>query len=236
MNDVGLKLPIELPFSINKTENGNIEVNIVNGFSLPVSIPFSLNTTEEVTPGLTTVQGFSLPFSIPFSLSTIEETTSDGRIKKSNKVHVKEKAWKFKGLIFQETIVTKMTKSLVLKETTKSRILVNVYLIDRNNIRIEWYGGNVPELQVMRKLSVDDKYDVVGDPIPWDQGYTNVNISDDSYNIYLKSTGDEGESGIINIGDNFYTEIKNALTIALNRKLYYIKVNFESAFKIKVDF
>lgn len=239
-DSAGLKLPFTIPFNLSQNEEtGEVTVTVVKGFTLPFTIPFSLNTVKTESSSGGGTPGFTMPFTIPFVLGNGEAgggTSSGGKIKKSNKVAVYEKAWYFTGIIFEENVVAKLNSSLVLQEDIKSRILLNVYLIDRNHIKLEWYGGEVNELQVYKKLQIDDKYEKDGDPIPWENGSTIINISDDAYDIVLKSPKGEGESGVINMGDTFYVQVQNALNIALNRKIYYINVDFKNKFEIKVDF
>lgn len=239
INQAGIRLPFVIPFSLTINEEGTIIVSEEAGLSLPFVIPFSLTTINKTSETTTRESGFSIPFSLPFGCTT-ETTTSGGSTKqtitKYSKYRITEEAWDFTGIIFDEYIVGQMKSQLLLIEEIKSRILVNVILLDRNNIRLEWYGGNVPAVNVFKKLSIDETYKLDNnEPVPWEEGGVNVAISDDSYDIILKSPNGEGESGSIALGETFYMQVKSLLGIALNRKIHYINIDMKSKFNIKVN-
>ena len=92
-----------------------------------------------------------------------------------------------------------MKTQVLLLEEVKGRILVDLILVDKNHIKLKWYGSEVETIQVFKKLDIDEKYEADGDPIPWEVGSTTIAVSDSSYNIILKGPYGSGESGIINL-------------------------------------
>lgn len=233
----GLSFPIGIPFSISKTDNS---VTITStGFKFPLSVPFTLSEKQEaVKPPVSFSPGISLPFSIPMSLSTgnIEEEGSNGRKKIIKKYNVTEKAWVFQGVVFEENVVSLMKTQVLLLEEVKGRILVDLILVDKNHIKLKWYGSEVETIQVFKKLDIDEKYEADGDPIPWEVGSTTIAVSDSSYNIILKGPYGSGESGIINLADTSADAIINDLKIALNEKTYFLTADFKETYVLNINF
>ena len=218
----GLSFPIGIPFSISKTDNS---VTITStGFKFPLSVPFTLSEKQEaVKPP------------VSFSTGNIEEG-SNGRKKIIKKYNVTEKAWVFQGVVFEENVVSLMKTQVLLLEEVKGRILVDLILIDKNHIKLKWYGSEVETIQVFKKLDIDEKYETDGDPIPWEIGSTTIAVSDSSYNIILKGPYGSGESGVINLADTSADAIINDLKIALNEKTYFLTADFKETYVLNINF
>lgn len=229
----GLSLPLDIPFSFSKIDNELVISS--EGFKFPLSLPFSLSEKKQsVTPSKTS--GLSLPLSLPFALSTAEEEIVNGRKKVTKRYNVTEKAWVFQGIVFDENVVSLMSSQVLLLEEVKGRILVDLMLVDKNHIKLKWYGSPVETVQVFKKLDIDDKYESDGDPIPWDVGETTITISDSSYNVVLKGPNGSGESGVIDILDTGADMVKHDLKIALNEKTYFLTVDFKQTYSLNINF
>lgn len=233
----GLTFPLNVPFSLHKN-NDSITISS-NGFKFPLSLPFTLSESKVIdTPSTNKKGGLSLPFCVPFSLSINEESEegSNGRRKITTRYNVSEKAWVFQGIVFDENVIAHMKSQVLLLEEVKGRILVDMVLVDKNHIKLKWYGSKVETVQVFKKLDIDEKYEADGDPVAWDVGETTITVSDSSYNIILKGPSGSGESGVINLSDTNSDVVKHDLKIALNEKTYFLTVDFKETHKLNINF
>lgn len=234
----GLSFPLNTPFSISKDNEDNNVISLA-GFSFPLNLPITLDRKEEAINKPTNVEaGLCLPFSFPLTLSTEanDDITENGRRKITKKYNVTEKAWVFQGIVFDENVISLMSSQVLLLEEVKGRILVDLMLVDKNHIKLKWYGSEVETIQVYKKLDIDDKYVADGDPISWEKGETIITVSDSSYNIILKGPSGSGESGVINLSDTNSDSVVNKLNIALNEKTYFLTADFKETYKININF
>lgn len=217
--------------------NNEKDSKIVSGTSLPLSVPFSLSIKEK---NKSKSAGLSLPFSLPYSLSFSSENDQDvpdnNRTKINKKITMTEQAWVFQGIIFDEYVIDKMKKDLTFIEEVKSRILTEVSLVDRNHLRINWFGNELETVKVYKKLDIDEQYETDDVEIPWSEGGTTIALGDGSYNILIDTPNKSGISGVINIADTNYNKVKSDLQIALNEKTHYLNVDLKQTFKITIDF
>lgn len=233
-NEQDINFSMELPIRLNINSKEN-SINI-NGISVPLSVPFSLSIRQDLqNNNKVAAKGISLPFSLPFTLST-PSANSNGRKKITKKIPTSEQAWVFQGIVFDEYIIAKMNKNVAMIEEVKSRILTDVTLVDRNHLKIKWYGNAVKAVQVFSKLDIDSQYETDGVAIPWEEGEVTIPIGDGSYNILLDTPDGSGISGVINISDTNYNKVKSDFKIALNEKTYYLNTDFKQTFNIKIDF
>lgn len=222
--------PLELPITLEiSSDNNSITLN---GVSIPLSIPFSLSIGEHSS--ISSSKGFSLPFSLPYSLGKHE--TSNGRTRINKKIITTEQAWVFQGIVFDEYVIAKMNKNVTFVEEVKSRILTEVTLVDRNHLKINWFGNELETVKIYKKLDIDDKYETDDKEIPWRDKEVILTLGDGSYNIYIDTPNKSGISDIINILDTNYNKVKSDLKIALNEKTHYLNVDFKQTFNIKIDF
>lgn len=232
-NNKNINFSMELPIKLNINSKED-SINI-NGVCIPLSTPFSLSIRQELNDNKVRAKGFSLPFSLPFTLSPPAEG-SVGRRKITKKVTTSEQAWVFQGIVFDEYIIAKMNKSVTMIEEVKSRILTDITLIDKNHVKIKWYGNPVDAVQVFTKLDIDSDYNTDGVVIPWEEGEVTIPIGDGSYNILLDTPNNSGISGVINISDTNFNKVKSDFKIVLNEKTYYLNTNFKQTFNINIDF
>lgn len=178
--------------------------------------------------------GYSLPHTLPYSIEG--DSNSTNPVPQRAIATMTEKSWDFLGIILEETIVAEMHFNIMLVETVLARILAKALMVDRNSIRIEWYAGNVATVQVLKKYDIDNEYQKVGEPIPWDEGGVTVTIDDAAYHLKLVGNDRSGESGVIEIADTKYSQIKTQLELNLNEKLHYVNIEFVDEFTIPIDF
>ena len=146
-----------------------------------------------------------------------------------------EEAWDFKGIILEETIVDYKSASFIVYEDVRSRILTDIYMIDKNHVGVTWYGQPVDNVMILRKSQLDDTYDVI-DTVPWDAGEYIVEVSEDATNIKVEGAGQTGESSTIALEDGFNTEVKTDFDIAINLKVHYLDTSRDSVFRLKVNY
>lgn len=213
------------------------EIVLAKGLVFPLEVPFSLSKKDN---NITiTSSGFSFPLNLPFTLSSSnanEEVGPNGRKKVTKKYNVTEKAWVFQGVVFDENVISLMKAQVLLLEEVKGRILVDLILVDKNHVKLKWYGSEVKTVQVFKKLDIDEKYEADGNPIPWEKGETTITVSDSSYNIILKGPSGSGESGIIDLSETNSDAVKHDLKIALNEKSYFLTADFKATHKLNINF
>lgn len=240
-------IPVSLPVSFtDKRTEGTI--------ILPVTLPMKFYSSA-VTKGKV-----KLPITLPMKFSDgssvnrkkinlpLSETPLEGTFKNSIKLPlietasinsikmpVKETAWHFKGLIIEENVVGKMNSSLTLLEEIRSRILTETEILDRNTVKVKWYGDEVPKLEVMKKIAGDEKYESIG-IYEWSDGEAVFKIDNNEHNIQLIGLNGTGESAVVEIGEGEVVDINTQLNILLNEKIYNINVNCASKYKIYVDY
>lgn len=228
----GLTIPLGVPCILSKKDN-TITIES-KGLKLPLSMPFTLSEKSNVSS--TKKAGLSFPMSLPFSLDSIEQVGSNERRTITKTYNVTEKAWVFQGIVFDENVISLMKSQVLLLEEVKGRILADLILIDKNHIKLKWYGSKVDTVQVFKKLDIDEKYEADGEPIPWEKGEVIVTVSDSSYNIILKGPNGSGESGVIDIAETSSDTVKHDLKIALNEKTHFLTANFKETHKLNINF
>ena len=227
-SDKNSKLPITLEIS---SDDDSITIN---GMKKSRSVPFSLLIEKRSSDSSS--NGLSLPFSLPYSLDKQQGTEENNRTKISKKILTTEQAWVFQGIVFDEYVISKMNKELTFIEEIKSRILTEVTLVDRNHLKINWFGNELETVKIYKKLDIDDEYETDGKEIPWSDKEVILTLGDGSYNILIDTPNKSGISGVINISDTNYNKVKSDLKIALNEKTHYLSVDFKQKFNIKIDF
>lgn len=256
MSKIGIILPLKLPSKVglNGKENNNNESNIITkasgGTCLPIKLPVAIGLSNKQDVTVTkTSSGISLPIKIPVSIGQCVTGTEVLSTKSPLKISIKEEAmsiselvfsiseeaWDFKGIILEETIVDYKSASFIIYEDVRSRILTDIYMIDKNHVGVKWYGQPVDKVMILRKSQLDDTYDII-DTVPWDVGEYIVEVSEDSTNIKVEGVGQTGESSTIALEDGFNTEVKTDFDIAINLKVHYLDTSRDSVFRLKVNY
>lgn len=244
---MGVTLPLRIPFVMSSSGTGK------NGVTLPVTLPvtFSAEMGEE--------NRVALPITLPMTFNTSKITrivicvpttitaefanlhqelkvplTEQARAK-GIKVPLKEFTMDFKGLIVEETIVDKMRKDITLLEDIRSRILFDVELIDRNHVKVSWYGEAVPTVEVRHKMEVDENWTSVG-VYNWNDESAEFALDNNEHQIMLIGGNSTGESGTGVVGETLYIRIDPTIGVLVNEKVYNVNINFTSEHHITVNY
>lgn len=153
----------------------------------------------------------------------------------SARLPIRETAWNFKGIVIEENVVGKMSRPLTLIEEVRSRILADVEILNRNTVKVKWYGDEVPEVEVTKKIAVDEEYESVG-VYKWNDGEAIFEIDNNEYHIKLVGTRGTGESSVIEIGEGVNIDIETQLNILLNEKTYNVYIDNPSQYKVYVNY
>lgn len=223
---MSVKLPVELPFNIEKS----------GGVNIPLTLPFVFG---DVLDGK-----ISLPITLPFKFGELNDEIKTLKIPtkeyveeegtKTFKIPVIEQSWHFFGLIIDENVIEKMSHNLTIIEDVRSRILTNVKLINRNTVRVEWFGDSVPKVGVYKKMVVDDKFELIK-VCEWEDEYLDVSLDNSEYEILLQGLNGTGESGIVSVGETNYLDVKSNINVAINEKIYSFDIDFASEYKININ-
>lgn len=262
MSKIGIILPLKPPSNVglngkedNNNNNGgnngdNIITKVSGGTCLPIKLPVAIGLSNKQNATITkTSSGISLPIKTPISIGGCVTGTDVLSTKSPLKISVKEEAiainevvfsiseeaWDFKGIILEETIVDYKSASFIIYEDVRSRILTDIYMIDKNHVVVKWYGQPVDKVMILKKSQLDDTYDIV-DTVPWEVGEYIVEVSEDATNIKVEGAGQTGESSTIALEDGFNTEVKTDFDIAINLKVHYLDTSRDSVFRLKVNY
>ena len=240
----GVELPTLLPIALGSLNNGGVE--------LPVTLPFTFGSSKATV---------ELPLALPFTfeqqgeveverkeiLLNVKEECRYVVTNNSMKVPVKEQAYgksvkipitetalTFEGFVMEENVVTTMQSNLPLIDEVRNRILVDVSMLDRNTLMLEWYGEKVEKFDIYIRAIVDDEYQYYSTHT-WDEKTATISIDDNAYYIQLVGHDGSGESFVVEVDVNTPLAIKSDVTISLNEKIYDIDVDYTSAYRFEVS-
>lgn len=224
----GVTLPITLPltFPLGRENEGYL-------VKLPVTLPMSFTPMEHVrwvikVPESVTVEFANIHNELKIPLK--EEARPLGI-----KVPLKEFTMDFKGLIIEENVVATMHKDITILEDIRSRIMFDVELVNRNLVRISWYGEEVPTIEVCHKMEVDEEWTSVG-TYGWKDYPVEFTIDNNERQIKLFGGGNTGESGICTIGETMYIHIIPEVGVLVNEKIYNVGIDFKRTFRTDVNY
>ena len=229
VNDgVGIRLPITLPMTLSAQE-----VELMYKITLPIKLPMFFEPMER--------EYFhnKVPVSISVEYANIRNTFKVPMVEETQALGVKvpltEYVWDFYGLVIEEQVLGNFSKTLTLLEEVRSRILFDVELLERNKIRIKWYGEAVPGVQIYRKMEVDEEWTYVGD-YAWEDSEATIDLDNNEQLIKVIGINDSGESGETTIGESNYTRIDTVVEILLNRKVYMFNIDFTGKHTFNINF
>lgn len=224
----GVTLPITLPltFPLGRENEGYL-------VKLPVTLPMSFTPMEHVrwvikVPESVTVEFANIHNELKIPLK--EEARPLGI-----KVPLKEFTMDFKGLIIEENVVATMHKDITILEDIRSRIMFDVELVNRNLVRISWYGEEVPNIIVCHKMEVDEEWTTVG-TYGWKDYPVEFTIDNNERQIKLFGGNSTGESGICTIGETMYIHIIPEVGVLVNEKIYNVGIDFKRTFRTNVNY
>ena len=243
---MGVTLPLTIPFTMS---GGNGR----SGVTLPVTLPITFSTSMGVENRV------KLPITLPMTFDTAEITrivvciptsiiSEFANLYQELKVPLKEQAhalgikvplveytMDFKGLIIEETIVDKMRKDITILEDIRSRILFDVELIDRNHVKVSWYGEAVPTVEVRHKMEVDEEWTVVG-VYNWNTTSVEFSLDNNEHQIMLIGGNNTGESGTGIVGETMYIRIDPTIGVLINEKIYNVDIDFTKSISVDVNY
>lgn len=244
---MGANLPITLPFIMSSTGIGK------KGVTLPVTLPFAF-TGEVVKP--TRVK---IPLTLPMSFNTSERTKLTVHVPttfevefanlyqelkvplketvdtKVVKVPLKEFAIDFKGVIIEENVVAKMRKDITVLEDIRSRILFDAEMVNRNLLKVSWYGEEVPSVEVRHKMEVDEGWTSVG-VFAWAEKSATFALDNNEHHIMLIGGNNTGESGKCIVGEANYIRVDPTVGVLINEKIYNVNIDFISEIRVEINY
>jgi hypothetical protein len=153
----------------------------------------------------------------------------------SVKLPLHETIWLLNGFILKENIIQIHTKEIVLLENIKSFITTQVELVDKNHIKLKWFGDSVPKVQVFRRL-IDEEYGTKPYvELPWSPNEYIMPIDANSYVIKVVGIQNTGSGQEYQIGNNQDYDVDMSLQLPINEKHYYFDIDFTSVYRIEVN-
>lgn len=226
----GVTLPVTLPFVLGGGSAPDIPRN--KRVKLPLTLPMTFNTFEiakkqMVFPSKITTEFANEHHNLVFP---VKETIAD-----SQRIvfPVKEYALDFKGLIIEENVVAHMRKDIVILEDVRSRILFNVELLNRNTVKVSWYGEAVPSIEVLHKMEVDEEWTSVG-TFQWAEATTTFNLDNNEHHVKLVGVNGTGESGICVIGEATYVQALPKVGVLINEKIYNVDIEYAQTYRLDI--
>lgn len=223
----GVTLPVTLPITFNA--NGAIE----NRVKLPITLPMTFNSSEISRIVIKVPTTFRVEFAnLHQELKVpLKEQAHTSVVL----VPVKEYVMDFKGIIIEENVVGAMRKDITILEDIRSRILFDVELINRNLVKVSWYGEAVPTVEVQHKMEVDDVWTSVG-VFNWGANSVEFALDNNEHQIRLIGGDSTGESGIGVVGETMYIRIDPELGMLINEKIYNVDINFTSKYRVNINY
>jgi hypothetical protein len=154
----------------------------------------------------------------------------------SIKLPLKQTALVINGFILAENIVTWKTKSITLIENIKSRLLLEAELVDKNHIKLKWFGEKVPNIQIFKRLDIEEYSNVPLIILPWDVKQYEDIIDSNSYDYKVIGVNSTGESNEVLVGEDKEYDINCTLEIPINEKNYFIDLDLISEYRLEVNF
>lgn len=223
----GVTLPVTLPITFSA------DYAVENRVKLPITLPMTFDTAE-----ITRIV-VCIPTSIVTEFANLHQVLkvplTEEAHAKGIKVPLTEFAMDFKGLIVEETIVDKMRKDITLLEDIRSRILFDVELIDRNHVKVSWYGEAVPTIEVRHKMEVDENWTSVG-VYNWNDESAEFSLDNNEHQIMLIGGNSTGESGTGIVGETLYVRIDPTIGVLVNEKIYNVNINFTEEYHVDVNY
>lgn len=218
----GIILPIKLPFVFEESV----------GLKLPTKLPFMLGVNQNrKSIKLNTV----LTCFYANEQKNIRLPITENAKTTLIKFPITEQSWDFVGIIIEENIVDLMEKTLVLIEDIKQRIMVEVEMLNRNQIKIKWFGDSVPKIEILKKNAVDEEYQKISEH-EWSEGYSIIELDNSEYDLLVQGINSTGTSGVINLSETNSTDIETDINVFINEKVYSYDLDFASKYRIDINF
>lgn len=153
----------------------------------------------------------------------------------SIKLPLHETVWLLNGFVLTENIVSWKKEEIVLIENIRSFITTKVELIDKNHIKISWFGDSVPKVQIFRKL-IDEEYGTTPYiELPWETKEYIMPIDNNGYNFKVVGSQNTGLGQEYQIGDGQTYDVNMNLQLPINVKNYYFDIDLYSEYRFEVN-
>lgn len=202
-----IKLPITLPITFYSAEN-------IKSIKLPVSV------TTDFEPRKYELK---VPIKEQVSLTQV-------------KMPVKETVWEFNGFFIEENLIEQLNTPLILLESVRSRILVNMELIGGNQIKLSWYGDAVPQVEIYKKMELGEEEFHKVATVDWAEGSYSLEIDSGSFEFLIKGINNTGESKVLCVGEPTYCYIDTLVDIPINEKIFDIDIDYTATYRIEVNY
>lgn len=153
----------------------------------------------------------------------------------SVKLPLRENVWLLQGFILQENIISLKTNEIVLIENIKSFITTQIELVDRNHIKIKWFGDSVPKIQIWRRRIDEDYGTTPYLEVDWKTAECIIPIDVNGYVFKVKGVLDTGEGQEYQIGGSQDYEVNMNLLLPINQKNYYFDIGVSSVYRFEVN-
>lgn len=153
----------------------------------------------------------------------------------SVKLPLKETVWIINGFIISERIIEWKKIETILIETIKSRILVDVELIDKNHIKLTWYGDAVPKIQIYKKRTEEEWGTTPIAELKWSLGTYIAEIDTNSYDFKIIGIEDTGEADTVSIGSHQEYDIDVKFELPINEKKMYFDIEIKTEYRFEVN-
>jgi hypothetical protein len=108
-------------------------------------------------------------------------------------------------------------------------------MIDKNHVKIKWFGDSTPKIQIFKRL-VDEEY---GEKpfveLPWSTSEYIMTIDSNSYVFKVVGSQNTGVGQEYQIGNAQDFEVNMNLQLPLNVKNYYFDLAFTTEYRIEVN-
>jgi hypothetical protein len=195
-------------------------------------LTFKLPLHEEVLPDT-----YKLPLHervytiIPSKKLPIRETAQVVSIK----LPFTEQVWILEGFVIDENIVSWKSNEIILLETIKSFITTQLELIDKNHVKIKWFGEPVPKIQLFRRR-IDEDFPISPfAEVLWSPTEYIMVLDGNGYVIKVLGSQSTGESPQVQIGDNMDYDVEMDVSLPLNQKNYYFDLELYSVYRFEVN-
>lgn len=148
---------------------------------------------------------------------------------------IRETVWVVDGFIISERIVGWKKQDLTILENIKSRILTEIELLNRNQVKIKWYGESVPQVMIFTRRIGDDWGNTPIATIPWDVGEYVMDVDLNEYEVRILGIQNTGEADSVVFGANQEYDINFDFVLPVNEKYYFLEIDVTSTYEIEVS-
>lgn len=146
-----------------------------------------------------------------------------------------ETAWVIEGFIIRENIIEWKITSFNLIENIKSRINIDLELVDNNHVKIKWFGESVPKILIYKKLDGEEFMSTPIATLNWSPQEYIVDVDSNGYGFKLVGIYNSGESDELSVGSSQRVNIDMDSPLPLNEKYYYFNIEVFSEYRIEVN-